>query len=58
VIGVVHLRTSFGVFLDVSDRRVFIPVNCMSCPSQVFEVGEPATVLVLRRFGEQERLVP
>lgn len=49
LIGVVHLATSLGVFLDIQDRRVFIPANCTAAPTQVFEVGEPATVLVLRR---------
>ena len=54
LIGVVHLSTSLGVFLDIQDRRVFIPANCTAAPTQVFEVGEPATVLVLPRFAEQE----
>ena len=58
LIGVVHHRTSLGVFLDIQDRRVFIPANCIAAPTQVFEVGEPATVLVLRSFTEQERLHP
>jgi hypothetical protein len=33
VAGVVHHRTSRGVFLEVARRRVFIPINCMSSPS-------------------------
>jgi hypothetical protein len=58
VIGVVHVRTTLGVFLDIQDRRVFIPANFTTPRTQVFEVGEPATVLVLRSFAEQERLHP
>ena len=58
VVGVVHHQTSLGVFLEVAQRRVFIPANCMTTPSQVFEVGEPVTVWVLRRFAEQEGLNP
>jgi hypothetical protein len=57
VIGVVEHQTSLGVFLEVAQRRVFIPVNCTSAPSQIFEAGEPATIMVLRRFAQQERLV-
>jgi hypothetical protein len=55
--GVVHLGTTLGVFLDIQDRRVFVPANCTAAPTQAFEVGEPATILVLRRFAEQERLI-
>jgi hypothetical protein len=58
VVGVVHHQTSLGVFLEVAQRRVFIPANCMTTPSQVFEVGEPVTIWVLARFAEQEGLNP
>jgi hypothetical protein len=44
VIGVVHHQTSVGVFLEVAQRRGFIPVNCTTTPSQMFEVGEPVNV--------------
>jgi hypothetical protein len=54
VSGVVHHQTSLGVCLEVARRRVFIPANCMSAPSAVFETGEPAVLLVLRRFVEEE----
>jgi hypothetical protein len=54
VAGVVHHQTSLGVFLEVARWRVFIPASCMSSPSAGFEVGEPAVLLVLRRFAEQE----
>jgi hypothetical protein len=30
ITGVVHLRTSLGVFLAVDGQRVFIPANCTS----------------------------
>jgi hypothetical protein len=30
----------------------------MTTPSQVFEIGEPVTVWVLRRFAEQEDVAP
>ena len=56
VVGVVHHQTSLGIFLDIEQRRVFIPANCTTTPSQVYEVGEPVTVWVLRRFAEQEGL--
>jgi len=58
ITGVVYQPTSLGVFLDVGDRRVFIPANCMSMPSRVFAPGETVTVEVLRWFGKQEGLIP
>lgn len=58
VTGIVHHQTSLGVFLEVARRRVFVPINCMSAPSAVFEAGEPAVISVLRSFAEQERLIP
>ena len=57
VIGVVHVRTTLGVLMDIRDQRIFIPANFTTPRTQVFEVGEPATVLVLRSFAEQERLI-
>jgi hypothetical protein len=57
VIGVVEHQTSLGVFVEVAQHRVFIPLNCTPTPSRFFEEGEPATILVLRRFAEQEGLV-
>ena len=58
ITGVVYQATSLGVFLDVGDRRVFIPANCMSMPSRVFASGETVTVEVLRRFAQHEGLIP
>jgi hypothetical protein len=57
ITGVVHHATSLGVFLDVGDRRVFIPPNCMSRLSRVFVPGETVTVDVLRWFAKQEGLI-
>ena len=58
VAGIVHHQTSGGVFLEVARRRVFIPIDCMSSPSAVFQAGEPAVLLVLRRFAEKEGVTP
>jgi hypothetical protein len=57
--GVVHLATTLGVFLDIQDRRIFVPVNCMETPSQVrtFKPGEIVTLQVVRRYAEQEGFV-
>ena len=57
ITGVVQKATSLGVFLDVGDRRVFIPANCMSTPSRVFVPGETVTIEVLRRYAKQEGLI-
>jgi hypothetical protein len=56
ITGLVHNQTSLGVFIEIARRRVFVPSNCMSSPSAGFEAGEPAVLMVLRRFAEQERL--
>jgi len=40
VIGVVHVRTTLGVLMDIRDQRIFIPANCTASPRRVFEVGE------------------
>jgi hypothetical protein len=58
VTGVVHQQTSLGVDFEVARRRIFIPANCMSAPSVGFANGEPAVLLVLRRFAEEEGLTP
>jgi len=58
VTGVVHQQTSLGVDFEVARRRIFIPANCMSAPSVGFANGEPAVLLVLRRFAEEEGVIP
>ena len=57
VTGAVHRRTLLGVFLDLADRRVFIPANCTSTPSYRFRPGETVTMEVLRSFAEDEKLI-
>src|SRR4029078_3708160 len=37
--GVVHLTTSFGVFLDVQSRRVFVGALCMQTPDRIPQHG-------------------
>jgi hypothetical protein len=56
VTGVVDLQTAWGIFLEVEHRRVFVPITFTSSPSEVFEVGKPATVFVLRSYAKQEGL--
>jgi len=55
---VVYQATSLGVFLDVGDRRVFIPANGRPMPSREFAPAKPVTVEVLRWFAKQEGLIP
>jgi hypothetical protein len=57
ITGVVHHSTTLGVFLDVENRRVFIPANCTSTPSRVFAPGEAVTLEVVRWFAKQEGLI-
>ena len=56
LVGVVHHVTSFGIFLDVGDRRVFVGRNCMEPLVPPPEAGEPATLRVYRWFAKQEGL--
>ena len=58
VTGVVHQQSPLGVSFEVARRRVFIPTKYMSDPSAVFETGEPAVLLVLRRFAEEQGVIP
>jgi hypothetical protein len=55
--GVVHLRTSLGIFLAVDGQRVFIPSNCTSTPSRVFEPAETVTIQVLRSYAQRRGLI-
>jgi hypothetical protein len=57
VTGVVHLQTALGILLDLNDRRIFIPGNCISTPFRRFAPGESVALEVLRSFAEQENLV-
>jgi len=57
VTGVVYQQTPRGVSFEVARRRVFIPTEHMSDPSAVFETGEPAVLLVLRRFAEEQGVI-
>jgi hypothetical protein len=56
VTGVVHLRTSLGVFLDIQKGRLFIPTDSTSIPIFAFENGETVTLQVLRSFAEHHGL--
>jgi hypothetical protein len=57
ITGVVQLNTRLGVFLVVEGRRIFIPANCTSNPSEILEVGKPTTVFVVRNYAEQQGLL-
>jgi len=55
--GVVHLTTSFGVFLDVQSRRVFVGALCMQTPDRIPQPGGSVTLHVSRPYAKQEGLV-
>ena len=57
ITGVVHLRTSLGIFLAVEGLRVFIPANCTSTPSRVFEPAETVTIEVQRSYAQRRGLI-
>jgi hypothetical protein len=55
ITGVVHLRTSLGVFLAVDGQRVFILANCTSAPSRVVEPAETVTIELLRSYARRRQ---
>ena len=58
IIGLVHLSTDLGTFLDVQGRRVFVPTGYMDASSRRFATGEMVTIAVDQAFAERERLIP
>ena len=57
VTGMIHLHTSLGVFLDVGERRVFVPQAFTSTLLRRYAPREVVVVQVLRSFAEEERLM-
>ena len=57
VIGVIHLHTSLGTFLDVGERRIFVPQFFSSTLLRRYMPGERIAVQLLRSFAEQEKLI-
>jgi hypothetical protein len=57
ITGVVRLPTSFGVFLDVNERRIFLRYSDTSASRRRFVGGETVTLDVRRSFAEAEELI-
>jgi len=57
VIGVIHLHTSLGTFLDVGERRMFLPQVFTSTLLRRYVPGERIAVQLLRTFAEEEKLI-
>jgi|KBSSwiStaDraftv2_1062776.scaffolds.fasta_scaffold3720409_2 hypothetical protein len=57
VIGVIHLHTSLGTFLDVGERRIFVPQFFSSTLLRRYMPGERIAVQLLRSFAEEEKLI-
>ena len=57
VIGVIHLHTSVGTFLDVGERRIFVPQFFTSTLLRRYMPGERIAVQLLRSFAEEEKLI-
>jgi len=57
VIGVIHLHTSLGTFLEVGDRRIFVPQLYTSTLLRRYAPGERIAVQLLRSFAEEEKLI-
>ena len=57
VIGVIHLHTSLGTFLDVGERRIFVPQFFSSTLLRRYMPGERIAVQLVRSFAEEEKLI-
>ena len=57
VIGVIHLHTSLGTFLDIGERRIFVPQFFTSTLLRRYMPGERIAVQLLRSFAEEEKLI-
>jgi hypothetical protein len=57
VSGVVRLHTSLGAYLDVGERRIFVPQFYTRTLLRLFVPGESVTLQVLRSFAEEEKLI-
>ena len=57
VIGVIQLHTSLGTFLDVGERRIFVPQFYTSTLLRRYMPGERIAVQLLRSFAEEEKLI-
>jgi hypothetical protein len=57
ITGVVHQHTALGVFIDLADRRVFLPHFHTGTAVRRFAPGEIATIQVLRSYAEEEKLI-
>ena len=57
VTGVIHLHNALGVFLDVGERRIFVPQFFTSTLLRRYAPGEVVAVQVLRAFAEEEKLI-
>jgi hypothetical protein len=55
ITGVIHLHTALGVFIDLGQRRVFLPNFYTATFDRRFLPGEVATVQVLRSYAEEEK---
>jgi len=54
---VIHLHTSLGTFLDVGERRIFVPQFFSSTLLRRYMPGERIAVQLLRSFAEEEKLI-
>jgi hypothetical protein len=57
VTGVIHRHTSLGTFLDVGERRIFVPQFYTSTLLRRYAPGEKIVVQLLRSFAEEEKLI-
>jgi hypothetical protein len=57
VVGVIHLHTSLGTFLDIGERRIFVPEFYTSTLLRRYTPGERIAVQLLRSFAEEEKLI-
>jgi hypothetical protein len=57
ITGVVRLHTSLGAYLDIGERRNFVPQFYTRTLVRLFVPGESVSLQVVRSFAEEEKLI-
>jgi hypothetical protein len=57
VTGVIHLHTALGTFVDVRERRVFVPEFFTPTLLRRYAPGEIVAIYLLRSYAEKQKLI-
>jgi hypothetical protein len=57
VTGVIFLHTALGIFLDVGERRIFVPQAFTPWSPRRYAFGEAVTLQIVPSFAKEARLI-